>query len=134
MERKLEIDGKPRQINNINLDSYRKKPVTVGARRIFKPFRVQTMEGIMEGKAGDWLIRGVKGEFYPCDHNIFKATYSKVDVKESPFHEVGCRKCGKGGNWKIFYDGKGHFRALHECGHKSKFEIVKKPDGLRMVT
>lgn len=27
--------------------------------------------------AGDWIIRGVKGEFYPCKNNIFRATYEK---------------------------------------------------------
>lgn len=43
-------------------------------------------------------------------------------------HEVGCRKCGEAGNWKIFTDGDGHFKAEHPCGHVSDFEIVTKPD------
>ncbi len=36
---------------------------------------VSTLEGIMVGAHGDWLIRGVKGEFYPCKPDIFEATY-----------------------------------------------------------
>ena len=48
--------------------------------------------------------------------------------KTEEFSEVGCRKCGKGGNWKIFTDGKGNFRAEHKCGYTSDFTIVKNPD------
>jgi hypothetical protein len=36
---------------------------------------VFTLEGNMEAKVGSWLIRGVKGEFYPCDPEIFRMTY-----------------------------------------------------------
>ena len=78
MERTLEIDGQPRNIWNMPFGRFRKKPVVVKAIRISKPFRVQTKEGIMEGKAGDWLIIGVANEAYPCDHDIFKKTYEQV--------------------------------------------------------
>lgn len=40
------------------------------------------------------------------------------------FYEIGCRKCGKGGDYKIFTDGKGKFKAEHFCGHISGFEVV----------
>jgi hypothetical protein len=36
---------------------------------------IETLEGTMQGSAGDWIIRGVKGEFYPCKPDIFDATY-----------------------------------------------------------
>lgn len=39
---------------------------------------VVTLEGPMEVKPGAWVIRGVKGEFYPCDDEIFRLTYSGV--------------------------------------------------------
>jgi hypothetical protein len=29
----------------------------------------------MEAAGGDWIIRGIKGEIYPCKHDIFAATY-----------------------------------------------------------
>lgn len=34
-----------------------------------------TLEGTMEARPGDWIICGVKGEFYPCKPDIFAATY-----------------------------------------------------------
>lgn len=40
---------------------------------------VPTLEGNMRADRGDWIIRGVKGEFYPCKPDIFSATYDPVD-------------------------------------------------------
>ena len=40
---------------------------------------VPTLEGEMLCTLGDYLIKGVKGEFYPCKADIFKMTYEKVD-------------------------------------------------------
>jgi len=37
-----------------------------------------TLEGEMQARAGDWIIKGVKGEFYPCKPDIFAATYEEV--------------------------------------------------------
>jgi hypothetical protein len=36
---------------------------------------IDTLEGTMRADKGDWIIRGVKGEFYPCKPDIFAATY-----------------------------------------------------------
>jgi len=40
--------------------------------------RIETLEGEMTARLGDWIIRGVKGEFYPCKPDIFESTYEKV--------------------------------------------------------
>lgn len=40
---------------------------------------IRTLEGIMEASPGDYIIKGVKGEFYPCKPDIFELTYEKVD-------------------------------------------------------
>jgi hypothetical protein len=40
---------------------------------------IQTLEGRMTASEGDWIIRGVKGELYPCKPDIFAATYEPVD-------------------------------------------------------
>jgi hypothetical protein len=40
---------------------------------------VRTLEGGHKASKGDWIIKGVKGEFYPCKPDIFEATYEKVD-------------------------------------------------------
>jgi len=39
---------------------------------------ILTLEGTMRASAGDWIIKGVQGEFYPCKPDIFAATYEKV--------------------------------------------------------
>lgn len=39
---------------------------------------IPTLEGTMCANPGDWIIRGVKGEFYPCKPDIFEATYEPV--------------------------------------------------------
>jgi len=36
---------------------------------------IYTLEGVMHAMPGDWIIRGVKGEFYPCKPDIFEQTY-----------------------------------------------------------
>ena len=40
---------------------------------------IHTLEGVMVGEPGDWIIKGVKGEFYPCKPDIFEATYDPAD-------------------------------------------------------
>ena len=57
---------------------WRKKPIVVQAVQFEVPFRVETLEGTMEGAAGDWLLCGVEGELYPCKDSIFRATYEEV--------------------------------------------------------
>lgn len=39
---------------------------------------IATLEGSMLASPGDWVIRGVQGEFYPCKPDIFEATYDEV--------------------------------------------------------
>lgn len=40
--------------------------------------QVRTLEGIMDAQPGDYIIKGVKGEFYPCKPDIFAMTYDAV--------------------------------------------------------
>ena len=39
---------------------------------------IPTLEGTMAAYHGDWIIKGVQGEFYPCKSDIFEATYERV--------------------------------------------------------
>jgi hypothetical protein len=84
---------------------YRKKPVIVGASQWFKhgdhpkvvplppehPIDrhaiapneygwIETLEGGHVVSPGDWIIRGVKGEHYPCKPDIFAETYEEVQI------------------------------------------------------
>lgn len=49
---------------------------------IYNPFArcafIRTLEGEMRADIGDWIIKGVKGELYPCKPDIFEATYERV--------------------------------------------------------
>ncbi len=40
--------------------------------------KIDTLEGIMMARHGDWIIKGVQGEFYPCKPDIFLSTYEPV--------------------------------------------------------
>lgn len=40
---------------------------------------IKTLEGWMKAYKGDYIIKGIKGEFYPCKPDIFEATYEKVE-------------------------------------------------------
>lgn len=40
---------------------------------------IKTLEGVMTASKGDWIIKGVHGEFYPCKPDIFELTYEEED-------------------------------------------------------
>ena len=40
---------------------------------------IDTLEGTMRANLGDFIIKGVQGEFYPCKPDIFEQTYEKVE-------------------------------------------------------
>ena len=40
---------------------------------------IETLEGNMTARPGDWIIKGVQGEFYPCKDSIFRETYEPVE-------------------------------------------------------
>ena len=89
-------------------DLFRKKPVTVQAFQLFpaQPVPLWLSKAVLDGRVvpqpgggaliktledgpngeakhfadkGDWIIKGVKGELYPCKPDIFEATYESVD-------------------------------------------------------
>ena len=45
-----------------------------------QPLVIQTLEGDHQATIGDWIIKGVKGEFYPCKPDIFEMTYEPCIV------------------------------------------------------
>lgn len=57
---------------------YVKKPIPIQAVQIFEPFEVVTLEGTMRGNTGDWLIKGIEGELYPCMRSIFEKSYKEI--------------------------------------------------------
>lgn len=53
--------------------------------------QIRTLEGVMTANRGDYVIRGIKGEIYPCKPDIFEASYERV---ESPSPLVGSVSAG----------------------------------------
>jgi hypothetical protein len=43
---------------------------------------IPTLEGVMTARLGDWIVKGVAGEFYPCAAEIFALTYEPVEVSQ----------------------------------------------------
>lgn len=41
--------------------------------------QINTLEGVMRAELGDWIIKGIKGEFYPVKDPIFRETYEEVE-------------------------------------------------------
>ena len=83
---------KPVVIEAVQYDGYEASIATFVDRDFESPFHnpavvykqsggeclISTLEGAMVAKPGDWIIRGVKGELYPCKPDIFAATYEPV--------------------------------------------------------
>jgi hypothetical protein len=58
--------------------------------------QIKTLEGVMTADVGDFVIRGVNGEFYPCKPDIFAATYEPEFLNVFDFgHAVLAMKLGK---------------------------------------
>lgn len=51
---------------------------------------IKTLEGVMAGDEGDFIIQGIKGEIYPCKPDIFEATYERVVIDVPDFK---CDQC-----------------------------------------
>lgn len=60
------------QIANFMGDNH---PVVDGSNNLF----IHTLEGEMKAIPGSWIIRGPKGEYYPCKEDIFEETYMRID-------------------------------------------------------
>lgn len=55
---------------------------------------IETKESSMKAIVGDWIIKGVKGEFYPCKNDIFKMTYDVVIPKDIVNAQKYLQECG----------------------------------------
>lgn len=72
---------KKEEIPSYNFQLAIKKPIPVKCFQIKEPFKVETMEGVLDAKAGDYLMVGIDGEMYPCDKKVFEKTYEIIKKK-----------------------------------------------------
>ena len=70
---RLAGDSIPDAINFVPADQFAGGGVIPDDGRYFMD--IKTLEGVMRAVEGDWIIRGIKGEHYPCRDDIFTATY-----------------------------------------------------------
>ncbi len=76
---------------------------------------IPTLEGDLTASPGDWIIRGVKGEFYPCKPDIFAATYEVAFVNFAKRFDFGGALCAlKSGKrvGRAGWNGKGMWLVL----------------------
>jgi hypothetical protein len=66
------------QIPDLQYKKAVKKPIPIRCIQMQEPFTVETMEGTLEGKAGDYLMIGIHGEMYPCSKAVFEESYNFV--------------------------------------------------------
>jgi len=71
------INGKPlnKLIEFPGATKALKKPIPIVVLKINEPFTVETTEGEMSGKPGDYLMEGVNGELYICPADVFQKSY-----------------------------------------------------------
>jgi hypothetical protein len=70
---------------------------------------IKTLEGVMRANPGDWIIKGVKGELYPCKDDIFRETYNLGIREPGQLYAMGsqwteiesCARCG--GNHSVVF-------------------------------
>ena len=71
-------DGLRVEIIPTEWNAVKKLPIIVLAIHMTQDFEVETLEGTMMGKKGDYLLKGIKGELYPVKKEIFEASYEFV--------------------------------------------------------
>jgi len=77
--RKKPVEIEAIQYNGANFNEVRSfMSGTSYPKVVNRKIRIQTLEGHIYADEGDWIIKGVKGEFYPCKPDIFKETYEAL--------------------------------------------------------
>lgn len=76
--------GIHKETNSMEIAEFMKQPLHVTTTpnetregRVY--IKIPTLEGIMEANIDDYIIKGIKGEFYPCKPDIFEKTYELVE-------------------------------------------------------
>jgi hypothetical protein len=103
--------GSPRR--RWSVAKFRKKPVVIEAvqwagdnlseiQSFYRPNQIlvgnqiwiETLEGVMKADIGDWIIKGIKGEFCPCKPDIFALTYEPAESPSPPDRDDAAMRDG----------------------------------------
>lgn len=77
--RKKPVVIEAEQYNNGVITFFLNPALCFGCGEIDHSPHIHTMEGPLKVVDGDWIIQGVKGEFYPCKPDIFEQTYERAE-------------------------------------------------------
>ena len=72
-----QFDGNIRSIDDFPISEVGKFKIRVKDEKYY--LIIPTLEGDMKASPGDWIIKGVNGEYYPCKPDIFEQTYELVE-------------------------------------------------------
>lgn len=76
--------------NDIEILLFMDNPFIIDPKNCYM-LQIPILEGIMTASVGDWIIKGVNGEFYPCKPDIFEKTYELVI--DNTIKVIDCNKC-----------------------------------------
>ena len=79
---------------------------------------IPTLEGNMTASNGDWIIKGVNGELYPCKPDIFRKTYEEASISKTETTSEPCEYCRKPIylKWNVsFIDG--YYKLNDDCNY-----------------
>lgn len=77
----MQFTGTPENI--AELSKFMQRKLTISYADPDNPqIHIMTLEGIMAANVGDYIIKGVQCEFYPCKEDIFEATYDEIPAEE----------------------------------------------------
>jgi len=88
----LYINGIPADEDELDWMPAWKRTLQVEAVRMDQPFTVDTLEGTMDGQAGDYLVEGVVDELYPVDYSVFAQTYTLDETVQPRYSDEDCQE------------------------------------------
>lgn len=70
-----------------DVKKYRELPVVIQALKVDRSVVIPTLEGDLKASPGDYIIKGINGEYYPCKSEIFEKTYALTNSAETSNEE-----------------------------------------------
>lgn len=80
-------------------------------------YPLETLEGTMDAHHGDWIIKGVAGEFYPCKPDIFEQTYERAEMARQKINAAALTRTHIMKPCRIEQDGKTYAGILRHFTH-----------------
>ena len=90
-----------------------------------KVLEIKTLEGKLVASENDFIIKGVKGEFYPCKPDVFEASYDKVE-DSAEFHEFAHKQMAKSLHNTTSNGARKNVKDIQFWGDGDTFKLISK--------